>query len=86
MLLRKEGKALRKQRSVQAVGSFVIMKEDQKYMRMNRRRQERVELEMYLYAIVANIRKYYNKKQRKKLNHVIEQIANVTQLKKACNA
>lgn len=64
LLLSEEGKKLRKQRSIQAEGTFGIMKEDQKFTRMNRRSQERVELEMYLYAIGANIRKYYNKKRR----------------------
>lgn len=68
VLLSDTGKELRKQRSVQAEGTFGVLKEDKKFTRFNRRGQENVETEMYLIAIGYNIRKYHNKKLRKEIS------------------
>ncbi len=68
MLLSVKGKELRQQRSVQAEGTFGVLKEDKKFSRFNRRGQENVETEMYLVAIGHNIRKYHSKMNRCKIS------------------
>ena len=57
-----QGTLLRMNRSIQAEGTFGIMKNDRNYKRIVRRGIESVNLELYLVAIGQNLYKYYNKK------------------------
>ena len=59
-----QGTLLRMNRSIQAEGTFGIMKNDRNYKRIVRRGIESVNLELYLVAIGQNLYKYYNKKMR----------------------
>ena len=59
-----KGALLRMNRSIQAEGTFGILKQDRKYKRIVRRGMESVKLEMYLISIGHNLYKYYNKKYR----------------------
>lgn len=59
-----QGTLLRMNRSIQAEGTFGIMKKDRNYKRIVRRGIESVNLELYLVAIGQNLYKYYNKKIR----------------------
>ena len=59
-----QGTLLRMNRSIQAEGTFSIMKNDRNYKRIVRRGIESVNLELYLVAIGQNLYKYYNKKMR----------------------
>ena len=59
------GALLRMNRSIQAEGTFGIMKYDRWYKRIVRRGMESVRLELYLVSIGHNLYKYYNKQMRK---------------------
>ena len=59
------GALLRMNRSIQAEGTFGIMKYDRWYKRIVRRSMESVRLELYLVSIGHNLYKYYNKQTRK---------------------
>lgn len=59
-----QGALLRMNRSIQAEGTFGIMKQDRRYRRIVRRGMDAVKLEVYLVAIGQNLYKYYNKKNR----------------------
>ena len=60
------GALLRMNRSIQAEGSFGIMKQDRNYRRIVRRGIKSVELEVILVSIGHNLYKHYNKSQRAK--------------------
>ena len=59
------GALLRMNRSIQAEGTFGIMKRDRWYKRIVRKGIESVKLEVFLVAIGHNLYKYHNKKLRK---------------------
>ena len=59
------GALLRMNRSIQAEGTFGIIKHDRWYKRLVRRGQPKVELEIFLVSIGFNIRKFYNKMNRR---------------------
>lgn len=61
-----EGKKIMTQRSIQAEGVFVNLKQDYGYTRLRRRGESGVKEEIYLAVIGYNIRKYHIHKQRKK--------------------
>lgn len=56
-----EGIRLRTNRSIQAEGTFGIMKHDRWYKRMVRRSMKSVKAELFLVSIGHNLYKYYNK-------------------------
>ena len=58
------GALLRMNRSIQAEGTFGIMKADRWYKRMVRKSMEQVRLEIFLVSIGHNLYKYHNKKVR----------------------
>lgn len=58
------GALLRMNRSIQAEGTFGIIKQDRSYKRIVRRGLNRVKLEIYLISIGHNLYKYYNKLNR----------------------
>ena len=58
------GALLRMNRSIQAEGTFGIMKNDRWYKRIVRRGINSVKLEVLLVAIGHNLYKYQNKKMR----------------------
>ena len=58
------GALLRMNRSIQAEGTFGIMKADRWYKRMVRKSMEQVRLEIFLVSIGHNLYKYHNKKIR----------------------
>ena len=58
------GALLRMNRSIQAEGTFGIMKQDRRYKRIARRGMKRVLLEIFLVSIGHNLYKYYNKHMR----------------------
>ena len=59
-----QGALLRMNRSIQAEGTFGIMKNDRWYKRIVRRGIESVRLEVLLVSIGHNLYKYHNKKMR----------------------
>ena len=59
-----QGALLRMNRSIQAEGTFGIIKYDQWYKRVVRRKLNRVSLEIYLVSIGHNLYKFRNKKKR----------------------
>ena len=59
------GLLLRRNRAVQAEGTFGIMKRDRRYKRIERRGIESVKLEVILVSIGHNLYKYHNKMNRK---------------------
>lgn len=59
-----QGALLRMNRSIQAEGTFGILKNDRWYSRIVRRGIETVSLELYLVSIGHNLYKYYNKRMR----------------------
>lgn len=59
-----QGALLRMNRSIQAEGTFGIMKNDRWYRRIVRRGIESVRLEVFLVSIGQNLYKYYNKKMK----------------------
>lgn len=58
------GALLRMNRSIQAEGTFGIMKKDRNYKRIVRRGIKSVKLEVFLVSIGQNLYKYHNKKMR----------------------
>lgn len=52
-------------RSIQAEGTFGIMKNDRWYKRIVRRGMESVRLEVFLVSIGHNLYKFHNKKRRR---------------------
>ena len=58
------GALLRMNRSIQAEGTFGIMKNDRWYKRIVRRSMKSVRLEVYLVSIGQNLYKFNNKKNR----------------------
>lgn len=60
-----EGKEMKKQRSIQAEGTFGVIKQDMEYIRLRRRGRENIEIELFLIAIAFNLRKYHNNRIRK---------------------
>ena len=62
-----QGALLRMNRSIQAEGTFGILKWDKSYKRLFRRGEKNVILELTLISCGYNIYKYHNKKQRKEL-------------------
>ena len=65
-----QGIEMKKQRSIQAEGTFGVIKQDMEYIRLRRRGKENVEIELYLIAIAFNLRKYHHNKARKLNNPV----------------
>ena len=61
------GALLRMNRSIQAEGTFGILKWDKSYKRLLRRGEKNVILELTLISCGFNIYKYHNKKQRKEI-------------------
>lgn len=61
------GALLRMNRSIQAEGTFGVLKWDKSYKRLYRRGEKNVILELTLISCGFNIYKYHNKKQRKEL-------------------
>lgn len=59
-----QGALLRMNRSIQAEGTFGIMKNDRWYKRIVRRGIESVRLELFLVSIGQNLYKYHNKQMR----------------------
>ena len=59
------GALLRMNRSIQAEGTFGIMKNDRWYKRIVRRGIKSVQLEVFLVSIGQNLYKFHNKKMRK---------------------
>ena len=58
------GALLRMNRSIQAEGTFGIMKNDRWYERIVRRGLNSVRLEVFLVSIGQNLYKYHNKQMR----------------------
>ena len=58
------GALLKMNRSIQAEGTFGILKQDRWYKRIVRKGEFKVKLEIYLVSIGHNLYKYHNKKQR----------------------
>ena len=58
------GAMLRMNRSIQAEGTFGIMKYDRWYKRTVRRGLESVRLELFLVSIGHNLYKYHNKRMK----------------------
>ncbi|MGP8311986.1 transposase [Enterocloster aldenensis] len=61
------GALLRINRSIQAEGTFGVLKWDKSYKRLIRRGEKNVILELTLISCGFNLYKYHNKKQRKGL-------------------
>lgn len=59
-----DGKEMKKQRSIQAEGTFGVIKQDMNYTRLRRRGSLNVKTELYLIGIAYNLRKYHNKKHK----------------------
>ena len=59
-----QGALLRMNRSIQAEGTFGIMKNDRWYKRIVRRGMESVRLEVFLVSIGQSLYKFHNKKMR----------------------
>ena len=59
------GALLRMNRSIQAEGTFGVMKNDRWYKRIVRRGIESVRLEVFLVSIGQNLYKFHNKQMRK---------------------
>lgn len=51
-------------RSIQAEGTFDIIKEDRKYKRIVRRGLKQVNLEIFMVSCGYNLMKYFNKSRR----------------------
>ena len=61
-----EGKKLMRNRSVQAEGAFADIKHDFEYVKLHRRGESGVEVELMLVTIGYNLRKYHNRQVRRK--------------------
>ena len=62
-----QGALLRMNRSIQAEGTFGVLKWDRSYKRLFRRGEKNVILELTLISCGFNLYKYHNKKQRQPL-------------------
>ena len=58
------GALLRMNRSIQAEGTFGVIKQDRWYKRIVRRGLDSVQLELYLVSIGHNLYKFYNKQMK----------------------
>ena len=66
----KQGKEMKKQRSIQAEGAFGVIKQDMRFTRFTRRGLKNTKMEFLLVCIGYNLRKYHNyriRKQKKKI-------------------
>jgi len=63
-----EGKMLMRKRSAQAEGAFADIKQDFEYVRLHRRGESGVKVELILVCIGYNLRKYHNRKKVKNMN------------------
>ena len=63
-----EGQTYMKNRSIQAEGAFANIKQDFEYVRLHRRGESGVEVELGLVCIGYNLRKYHNRKVALKMN------------------
>lgn len=61
-----KNRTIRMNRSIQAKGTFGILKWDKSYKRLFRRGEKNVILELTLISCGFNLYKYHNKKQRNK--------------------
>ena len=61
------GVLLRRNRSIQAEGTFGIMKNDRWYKRIVRRGLDSVRLEVFLVSIGQNLYKFHNKQLKKSM-------------------
>ena len=61
------GALLRRNRSIQAEGTFGIMKNDRWYKRIVRRGLNSVRLEVFLVSIGQNLYKFHNKQLKKSM-------------------
>ena len=61
------GALLRMNRSIQAEGTFGIMKNDRWYKRIVRRGLDSVRLEVFLVSIGQNLYKFHNKQLKKSM-------------------
>ena len=61
------GALLRMNRSIQAEGTFGIMKNDRWYKRVVRRGLNSVRLEVFLVSIGQNLYKFHNKQMKKSM-------------------
>ncbi len=61
------GALLRMNRSIQAEGTFGIMKNDRWYKRIVRRGLDTVRLEVFLVSIGQNLYKFHNKQLKKSM-------------------
>ena len=61
------GALLRRNRSIQAEGTFGILKQDRDYRRTRRRSLDFVRTELFLVSIGHNLYKYYNNLQKQKI-------------------
>ena len=61
------GALLRMNRSIQAEGTFGIMKNDRWYKRIVRRDLNSVRLEVFLVSIGQNLNKFHNKQLKKSM-------------------
>ena len=60
-----EGQEMKKQRSIQAEGTFGVMKQDRLYTRIKRRGKDNAEMEVLKMLIGFNLRKYHLYRLRK---------------------
>ena len=61
------GALLRMNRSIQAEGTYGVMKWDRSYTRAYRRGMENVNLELMMISVGFNIYKYHNKRKRQQV-------------------
>ena len=66
-----QGKEMKKQRSIQAEGAFVIIKQDMRFTRFTRRGLKNTKMEFLLVCIGYNLRKYHNYRIKNKKKLVI---------------
>ena len=59
------GKELKKQRSIQAEGTFGVIKQDMKFVRFSRRGVENAKMEILIVCLGYNFKKYHNYRIRK---------------------
>ena len=64
------GKELKKQRSVQAEGTFGVIKQDMKFIRFNRRGLANTKMEFLIVCIGYNLRKYHRHRIKQEKNAV----------------
>lgn len=62
----KEGRLLRLNRSIQVEGAFGVLKQNMKFNRFKYREKEKVKVEMLLFGLGYNLRKYIHKKEQER--------------------